>query len=109
MNAMSARCRPGSTSLPRIVASSAMLGAMLLISTPAQAAFHLWSVREIYSDASGTNQFIEFYTPYGSQQFLHSFATIQVSSGPNVYTFPNDLPGDSADHTFLMGTASITN
>jgi hypothetical protein len=100
---------PGTRSLARTLASGAMLGAALIVATPAQAAFHLWSVREIYSDASGTNQFIEFFTPFGGQQFLNSFGTVQVSSGPNVYTFPNDLPGDSANRAFLMGTASITN
>jgi hypothetical protein len=99
----------GTQSLARKLAVGVMLGAALFLATPAQAAFHLWSVREIYSDASGTNQFIEFYTPFGGQQVLHSFGNIQVSSGANSYTFPNDLPGDTTDHTFLMGTASITN
>src|SRR3954468_7905733 len=68
MSARNLSFRPGSRSLPRIIASTTMLSVMLIISTPARAAFHLWSVREIYSDASGTNQFIEFYTPFGNQQ-----------------------------------------
>ena len=76
------------------------------MTTPVQAAFHLWAIREIYSDASGTNQFIEYFTPNSSQQFLNG---VNITSGPRIYTFVGNLPGDSANRAFLVGTASITN
>jgi hypothetical protein len=102
--------RPGSRSLSRILASGAMLAVALLAGAPAQAAFHLWNIREIYSDASGTNQFIEFYTPYGSQQYVNN-VSITVSSGGTTHTLTmtNDLPGDSAGRAFIIATASVTN
>src|SRR5450432_1395701 len=42
--------------------------AAAMITTPAHAAFHLWNIREVYSDASGSLQFIELFTSAGAQQ-----------------------------------------
>ena len=71
----------------------------------AQANFHLWKINEIYSNADGSVQFIEFSTQSGGQQFLsgHTITTSQGTQSKS-FTFPNNLPGDSANKTFLVGT-----
>src|SRR2546430_8980847 len=86
-------------------------GAALLLSAgAARAAYHLWDVNEVYSSADGTVQFIELRAILGGQQSLGTFsATIRStnSSGINVFTFPTNLPGDTASKTCILGTSNL--
>lgn len=74
----------------------------------AQAAFHLWQITEIYSNADGSVQFIELTAQSAGQQFL-SGHTLQAVQGGNAhtFTFPANLPGDTAGHTMLIGTTGF--
>jgi hypothetical protein len=78
---------------------------IVLFATPAFAAFHLWKVSEIFSDASGTVQFVELETSVGGQQFVAGH-TLTISSGntQKIFTIPSDLPGDTINKTFLIGS-----
>lgn len=78
----------------------------LFMSQVANASFHLWKISEIYSNASGTVQFIELETSAGGQQFLsgQTLTASQAGGTTRIYTFPHDLPGDSAQRKFLIGT-----
>ena len=51
----------------RIVRYAVFGVAATLISGPAQAAFHLWNIREIFTDASGSLQFIELFCTSSGQ------------------------------------------
>ena len=86
--------------------------AMLLatwLATPAQGAFHLWQIREVYTDTCGSNQFIELFCPASSQTFLNG-QQIHVSSGGTTHTFTlTSNVGDSLNHALLFGTANVTN
>src|SRR5690242_1427198 len=70
--------------------------ALIFPAAPVQAAFHLWTITEVYSDASGSLQFIELVDNFGFQQSVGGF-TYQISDSGNTithsYTFPNSLPG----------------
>ena len=82
---------------------------VLLVSAgTARATFHLWQLNEIYSNADGTVQFIELATSAGGQEFLGGH-TITSSQGATThsFTFPSDLPGDTAGKTFLIGTTGF--
>jgi Dockerin type I domain len=85
---------------------------LLWFSSGAQAAFHLWIVNEVYSNASGTIQFIEFSTQSTGQQFLATH-TVSSSNGANTntFTYPSNIqvgPGDStANKKFLMATTGF--
>jgi hypothetical protein len=113
MNCTPSRFTPGSRSPVRLATTGAMLVIILLTATPAQAAFHLWTIREVYSDATGTNQFIEFFTTSGSQQFVAGQSITVTPTGggsPQSVTMPLTLtPGDSANRAFIVGTVGITN
>ncbi len=110
LNFNRSHCTSGLRSVARTLASGALLGAALALATPAQAGFHLWTIREVYTDASGTLQFIEFFTGSGSQQFVGGQSITVSSGGTNhVFTIPSSLPSDSASHAFMIGTAGITN
>src|SRR5204863_6423862 len=48
------------------LARGAVLGCVAaMIASPAQAAFHLWNIREIYTDTSGSLQFVELFCAFG--------------------------------------------
>ncbi len=87
--------------LPRIFLATLLLS----VGAPSHAAFHLWQINEVYSNADGTVQFIELTTTFGNQQFVVN-QTISTTQGgtPNSFTFPTNLPSDSANKKFLIGT-----
>ena len=79
--------------------------ALLVSADIARAAFHLWQVNEVFSNADGTVQFIELVALAGGQQFLAGHAiTSSQGATTNSFTFPSNLPGDTAGKTFLIGT-----
>lgn len=98
---------PISRAVVRVIA----LGlAMNMVVSPAQAAFHLWSIREVYSNAGGSLQYIEFFTSDFSQQFVAGQQITSRNVGntlQNTFTIPSNLPGDSANHAFLIATANF--
>jgi len=85
-----------------------MILILLLMSSQARAAFHLWSISEIYSSADRSVQFVEFSTTFGSQQFVGGQSVTAFNSNSSlsvVFTIPLvNLPGDSANKTFLIAT-----
>ena len=91
-----------------VVRLAALVGAVLVAGAlPAHAAFHLWNIREVYTDASGTRQFIEFFTASGSQQFVGG-QQVQVSDGVTTHsiTLSSNLPSYAGSKTFLLATAA---
>jgi hypothetical protein len=79
--------------------------ALVACAFQARASFHLWQIDEIFSDASGTVQFIELSTNFGGQQFLpgHSI-TVTQGGTRHTFNFMMNLPGDSANRHFLIAT-----
>jgi hypothetical protein len=88
-------------SVPAAVALLAWLAAF-----PAGAAFHLWTMTELYSNADGTVQFLELSAITGGQQFLSGHTLRSTSGGTSrTFTFSNDLPGDTPNgRRMLVGT-----
>ena len=94
-------------------AAATCAATMLFMLAPmADASFHLWKINEIYSDASGNVQYIEFFTDSASQEFLTNAnfsGGLQASQGgsTHTYSFPTDL--STAQHStqnqkFLVAT-----
>lgn len=83
----------------------------LCLTSPASAAFHLWKISEIYSNADGTVQFIELVDTADFDSFLagHTItSTNAAGSITNSYTFPTNLPSTAtANKRFLIGTAGV--
>ncbi|HXE49365.1 MAG TPA: hypothetical protein VN663_13395 [Ramlibacter sp.] len=78
----------------------------MLWTQAANATFHLFIITEIYSNASGNVQYIVLQTTFGFQQFLtgHQITATSQGGDSHIYTFPSDLPEDSANRSFLIGT-----
>lgn len=78
----------------------------LLTGGSAQADFHLWFIKEIFSNSNGTVQYIELFTNSAGQQNLNPLHTITSTSSPP-FSFPNDTPSPTNGRHLLIGTASV--
>jgi hypothetical protein len=91
------------------IAWSLAVLAVLLVAAPARASFHFWRIKEIFSNADGTIQFIEFFTTSGGEQFSTGHSLSATSDGVTVtYNFPSQtLPGSTANKHFLLATSGF--
>jgi len=80
--------------------------ALLLSPTPARATFHLWDISEIYSNADGSIQFVEFFTNANSQGRLLNHSLLSISF-ENTFTFPSHLPNNTTNRFFLVATPAF--
>ena len=86
-----------------------LLAASLLIApAPAFALFHFYIINEIYSNASGTIQYVELTALAGSQQFVSGHSLTSTSGTTKTFTVPSDLPGDTSGRRMLFGTAGVS-
>src|SRR5262245_35473921 len=95
------------SSLQSLSLAVAMVGATLAFAPQARAAFHLWDITEIYTNASGTLQFIEMRNLNDNENFVNG-QSIQVSNIPNSQTntfmIPGSaLPGFTSNRSLLFG------
>jgi hypothetical protein len=81
------------------------IAALIAASSPAQAAAHFWRVKEIFSNADGTIQFIELATCCMSTA-ERSLAGHIVRSSTNSFTIPSNVLGSTLDKHLLLGTAA---
>src|SRR5213083_1693960 len=75
----------------------------ILAASIARADFHLWRINEVFSNASGSVQFIEFSnTQEDGEEFLSGHV---LSTNGGSITFPSDLPSDQTlNKFFIVGT-----
>ncbi|MCO4759111.1 MAG: hypothetical protein KC477_13910 [Oceanospirillaceae bacterium] len=78
----------------------------LLLSSQAQAVFHLWQINEVFSSADGSLQFIELFSPSAGQEFLANHTITATSSdGPvSVFTFPTNSNQPTNNKHLLLAT-----
>src|SRR5689334_1152581 len=90
-----------------------ILVVLALLANLASAAVHTWRVDEIYSNASGSVQFVEMTTPFDGENFFSSYSAALNAKNPagatqNSYNFNANLVGSTAGKTILIGTANLT-
>jgi len=80
--------------------------AALLWAQTANATFHLIIITEIYSNASGNVQYVVLTATSGFQQFVtgHTITATSPGGDSHIFTFPNDLPDDTTNRAFVIGT-----
>ncbi len=88
------------------------LSAAALLTTSAQAGFHIFDIQEIYSNADGSVQFIELFSTSSNQEFV-SGQTIKLEAASPVstlatFTFPSNGPTGTLNKTYLIGTSNLT-
>jgi hypothetical protein len=87
-----------------------LLPLSLLLAAPGNASFITWEVNEVYSNADGTIQFIEFFesnNQNGQRSFdgksLKTFVTgAPPNSALDIYEFTDDLPSDLTANKFAL-------
>lgn len=94
----------------RILTGIATLALLLGLSVPAHATFHFYKIDQIYSNADGSVQFINFFDSFFNDQddLFTSQAKLTVEQGgtTHTYLFPNNLPSIKTANThFLVATA----
>jgi serralysin len=77
---------------PRVVFSLTVAATFILSVPTSRAAFHLWQVKEAYSNADGSVQFIEMFDSFGGETSVGGF-TLTANSDGNIktFTFPSNL------------------
>ena len=93
----------------RLTGIATGLFAVLMLTSPAQAGFHLWTLREVYTDVSGSLQFIEMVDNSGGQNFVGGHTiTVQNIGATQTHTFtvPSNV-SSSAGNALLFGTAGV--
>ena len=66
-----------------------------------QAAFHLFQIGEVYSNASGTVQFVELFTDQATQNSMN-FTSFKSNS--HTFPFPSALIGSTANKHIILAT-----
>ena len=78
---------------------------LLVVVAPARATFHEWRINEVYSNASGTVQFIEFLQPSFTIDDERFVGGLPLTSNSLTYNFSGNLPSaPPANSHFLVAT-----
>ena len=91
----------------RVWLSGIVLAALAL---PAHAAFHLWKINEVYSNADGSVQFIEMTDDFTGENFIAGHTLDSRNPGNSIratFTFPGNLAGETAGKSLLIATAGF--
>jgi hypothetical protein len=82
------------------------LCAAIFLPVTARAAFHLWDISEIYSNSSGSVQFIELFTGSFGQTLTSG---TQITSNTHTFTFSSNIttPPDTNGRHLLLATAGF--
>ncbi|MEI8194747.1 MAG: PEP-CTERM sorting domain-containing protein [Phycisphaerae bacterium] len=91
--------------------AAAVLGVNAL---QAQATFHLWQFDQVFTNATGTQQYIEMYSGFAGQGFLNDGffppAPAHLKSDASDFAFPHDLNTivhDTNNQHLLIATAGF--
>jgi serralysin len=96
---------------------ASLVAAVFLVPVSAFSFAHTWAIQEIYTNADGSVQFIEFFTSFSSEDFM-SNQTLKFDINlmtQKTMTFNNasatdgtgDLSGSTTNKTVLIGTANL--
>jgi hypothetical protein len=74
----------------------------------ADAAFHQWGIKEVFTSPDGAVQFVEFFTTAPGEGFLNTHNLVITSDGvEKTVTFNHNLAGSTANKHFLVATAGF--
>ena len=88
----------------RFIVVLVALVVLAMAAARSQAHFHLWDFTEVFSNADGTVQFVEFFTT-APDEFDADNELLRSST--KTYTFPVDLPGTTTNTHFIVATAAF--
>src|SRR5215218_6920748 len=73
----------------------------------AMASAHLWHVKEVFTNSSGSVQFVEMFDSFGGETFVNG-STLTANSDGNVktFTFPSNITGTPG--SMLIATSGFS-
>lgn len=75
------------------------------VTSPAFAGAHTWRFSELFTNSSGTIQFVELRCISGSGE--NFVGGLQITTGTNTFTFPGNLVGSTLNKRLLLGTTAF--
>jgi len=95
--------------MPRFIGMKFLcLYVTLLWTSSAHAAFHLYDIREIYSNADGSVQFVELFTATNGQQSLDGHTVVASQGGnTNTFAFVGSGPTPTGNRPLLLATSGF--
>jgi len=79
-----------------------------LIAPTSGADFHKREITEVFTNATGTVQFIEFFSPDPDQEFLASQEIVTIETNGQTFVLPSDLPSANTENRRrLIATAAF--
>lgn len=92
---------------PRAVALVVCL-LVTIAAHPCFAAFHLWDIKEVFSNQDGTVQFIELFTTASGEIFLNDHELTATSDGNAItFTLDHDVASPTTNKHLLFATAGF--
>jgi hypothetical protein len=90
--------------MPRLsVRAFLLVGIVWLAATPAQAFFHEWEIKEVYTNADGSMQYVELQAFLSTEIFATGAQIVATSDGDTrTFTFPGDLPAVNTLNRHLL-------
>jgi len=85
----------------RLAALATVLG--LAATSPAAAGHHLWDFTEMFSNASGTVQYVEMIGGANNEQGLGPFT---LTAGANTFNFVTNLPSNATNGAWMLVATS---
>jgi hypothetical protein len=84
--------------------------ALIALTLPASANFHLWDINEVYSNADGSVQFIELFCASNGQEVLagHTLTFRTDTTINNSFTFLTNSGTPTGGKSLLVGTANLS-
>jgi len=75
------------------------------VTQSASAAFHLWQMKEVFTNSSGSVQFIEMFDSFGGETAVSGFSVTANSDGNiKTFTFPSNLSQNTPGHLLIATT-----
>jgi hypothetical protein len=96
--------------LERWILGALVVALALIAADPASATFHLWTIEEVFSNADGTIQYVEFSTTFDNQNLMmnHVLRSLMGATVQHNFTFPSNLSNTlTANHFMLVATPAF--
>ncbi len=96
------------TNTLRSFCALAAIAAAMSFPADCRAVFHRWEIKEIFTNADGTVQFVEFFTAEPGEVFLNNHNLIVTSDGvKKEFVFDHSLTNPTDGKHFLLATAGF--
>jgi serralysin len=76
------------------------------VPSPAHAAHHLWRLQQLFSNASGTVQFVELETTTAGRTGETNVSGFTITSGGNTFQFSGNLAASATTQWLLLATSN---